>query len=355
MTHTAISRRGIICAGLSALTAAATGQGRHALVSPWDRQPVTPTSAPYDCPNVAPLAADCHADAFYSDPRSSIVDQARLKAYHEAMEPVYANTGAVVTAADAYRKTGSLAAARCAVHLLEADAASRGLAGIMYLRQGKYVRNWISGGDAIAFLKVRGSGVASGAQTAAIREWLRYLAQRTCAFFDDVITRIAGDGRNNHVYWGALSVGAIAIVADDRKLWDWAMGRYDFGMQQILPDGTLELEMARGQRAVHYHLFATCPLVILAELGEANGIAMWSQRDFALKRLCERAASGLADPSYFEKKSGVAQEPTPNGVAGDEISWAVPYLRRFPNQAIAAQLRKAPSIGGIYTGGLPPD
>ena len=59
---------------------------------------------------------------------------------------------------------------------------------------------------------------------------------------------------------------------------DWAMAAYDNGVNQIRPDGTLPLEMARGRRAFHYHLYALAPLVLLAEFGEANQLDLYATR-----------------------------------------------------------------------------
>ena len=62
----------------------------------------------------------------------------------------------------------------------------------------------------------------------------------------------------------ALKLAAIGEAANNRSDFDWAMATYDNGVDQIQPDGTLPLEMARGSRALHYHLYALAPAVGVA-------------------------------------------------------------------------------------------
>src|SRR6185312_4049788 len=54
---------------------------------------------------------------------------------------------------------------------------------------------------------------------------------------------------NNHLYWAGVEVSAAGIAANDRELFDWGMNTYHVGVAQIQPDGTLPLEIRRGQRA----------------------------------------------------------------------------------------------------------
>ena len=80
-------------------------------------QDVKLTDAAYACPEPEHLSPDLTTDGFYSDRKSSVIDPTRLKAYKETSGP-YRNFGnSVVDAADAYRTTGSRAAARCVARL----------------------------------------------------------------------------------------------------------------------------------------------------------------------------------------------------------------------------------------------
>ena len=150
-----------------------------------------------------------------------------------------------------------------------------------------------------------------------------------------------------------FSIAAAGIAADDRQLFRWGMDSYKHGVSQIRDDGTLPLEMARGQRALHYHLYALAPLVFLAEFGEANGLELYAEHDYAIRRLVAVCVQGLQDPSFFQKRTGIPQVTTPGIQAGD-IGWAQAWLRHFPDPEIAKLLAQAPWLNYTAWGGLPP-
>jgi poly(beta-D-mannuronate) lyase len=90
------------------------------------------------------------------------------------------------------------------------------------------------------------------------------------------------------------------------------MDAYKHGVHDIQGDGTLPMEMERGQMALHYHLYALAPLIMLAKFGETNGLQLYAERNDAIERLVARCISGLQDPEFFQKKTGVARRsPTP--------------------------------------------
>jgi poly(beta-D-mannuronate) lyase len=122
------------------------------------------------------------------------------------------------------------------------------------------------------------------------------------------------------------------IAANDNQLFDWGIAAYHIGVAEIEPDGSLPIEMKRGRRALHYHLFALAPLVYLAELGEENGQNLYAERSYALQKLATLSAQGMTNNHFFEQATGVSQD-TPNGPpTAEQINWASIYVSRFPNQ-----------------------
>ena len=193
------------------------------------------------------------------------------------------------------------------------------------------------------------------AQSDAIGAWMKTVAQQVEDYFEGLHQKGATSGRNNHFYWAGFAVMAAGIAADDRDLYSWGSGTYTFGVDQIQADGTLALEMDRGQRALHYHLFAIAPLVTMAELAQANGDDLYGYDHSRLKLLVSVSVSGLADNHFFQEKSGVAQDTPKDGViSGSDISWLAPYARRFPSPEITALLHGVPAAPDRYLGGLPP-
>ena len=326
------------------------------LKSPWDGKHVAVTDAAYSCPAVAHIASDLVTDGFYrlNDPTHSIIDPVRQEAYRKSSDGVKNVGMAVVKAADDYRTTGSLKAAQCAMTQILALAQEHSLAGKMSSNQAYYVQGWVVGAVAIAYLKIRDTGLATPQDTETIAKWMRSVGEQTKDYYDAHKRKGSGDGGNNHLYWAGVELAAIGVAANDRKDFDWAMATYDNGINQIKPDGSLPLEMARGGRALHYHLYALAPLVLLAEFGEANDLDLYAHADGAIHRLANFSIAGLQDPAPFVKATGVQQE-VPKIPSGDQIGWAPPYEQRFPNPALARMIQSAPSLSVYYLGGLPPN
>lgn len=324
------------------------------LQSPWDLHPVTSTPTPYTCPAPIPLPRDIVAFDYYADSRKSIPDPERLRAYDQAASPFDRVSHQAENAADFYVSSGSASAAACVVQILEAEAAQQAMTGSMASNQSYYVQNWTLGALAVTFLKVRDSGAGSPAERGRITAWLASLARSTQSYFDQRRARHAMDGRNNHLYWAGFAVMSAGIASNDRGLYDWGVSRYRDGVRQIADDGTLPLEMARGQRALHYHLFAAAPLVMMAEFGEANGQDLYAEKHGALHRLVDRCVAGLEDNSWFAQRSAFPQDTPGTRLTAADVAWLRPYAERFPNPAIARLLGQVRSLRVLYLGGDPP-
>jgi poly(beta-D-mannuronate) lyase len=324
------------------------------LRSPWDGKAVTLTDAPYACPAIDHLSPNLTTNRFYSDSRSSIIDPVKWEAYVKSAGP-YKNLGQeIVNAADAYRTTGSRAAARCAIEHIGAGAKDGVFTGKMSSNQAYYVQGWVIGATAIAYLKVRDSGLVRPEEEREIVPWIVNVVHQTTSYYDARQLKGTGDAENNHLYWAGVGVAAAGIAANNRKLFDWGIDTYHVGVAQIQPDGSLPREMRRGRRALHYHLYAVAPLVYLAEFGEDNGLHLYAERNYALKKLVVLSTDGLVNNSFFVKATGIQQD-APNGPpTAEEISWAKIYVARFPDPTISALLSKAESLSYMYLGGLPP-
>lgn len=325
------------------------------LRSPWDGHPVALTNAPYACPAIHPLSPDLTTNGFYSDSKSSIIDPAKWKAYVETAGP-YKQLGIdVVNAADAYRATGSRAAVECAIQHMAAAAKEGVFTGKMSSNQSYYVQGWVIGAVAIGYLKIRDSGLISPSQQHEILAWIQRVVPETVHYYDVREEKKTGDAANNHLYWAGVEVAAAGIAANNRKLFRWGIDTYHVGVAQIQPDGTLPREMRRGRRALHYHLYALAPLVYLAEFGQDNGLNLYAERDYAIKKLVNLCVQGLVNNSFFVKATGIPQDTPGKGpLAAEQISWAKVWVARFPNPELSRLLAQASSLSYMYLGGLPP-
>jgi len=325
------------------------------LRSPWDGKAVAASNAPYACAPLAHLTPDLVTDGFYrlDDPTHSIIDPVRQAAYDKSSGVVKVDGLAIVKSADDYGTTGSQQAAQCTLNRVLTMARDKSLSGKMSSSQAYYVQGWVTGAIAIAYLKVRDAVKVTPEQNATIGSWLMSVADQTKSYYKAHKSATNEDGQNNHLYWAGVEVATIGIAANDRADFDWGMATYDNGVNQIKPDGTLPLEMARGKRALHYHLYALAPLVLLAECGEANGLDLYAHANGAIHRLVKVSVNGLHDPSLFEKATGVKQE-VPRVPSGDAIGWAPAYVKRFPNAQLTALIQAAPDLSVFYLGGLSP-
>jgi poly(beta-D-mannuronate) lyase len=329
------------------------------LLSPWDLHPVAAKDGKYSCPTVATLPHDVDAFDYYSDAKHSIIDQKRYEAYNAIKAQYTGVTGTAEHAADHFQETGSTGAATCVMKILLQQAQAEAMTGSVSSNQANYVQNWTLGALAITYLKVRQAGPdvlgATPAQTAALQAWMQKVGGQVETYFAARRTKGTNDGRNNHLYWAGFAVMSAGIAVNDRKLYDWGYSTYKDGIDEIAPDGTLPLEIARGQRALHYHLFALAPLVTMAELAAANGEDSYSYNQGKLHLLVSRTLAGLGDNHYFSTKADALQDTPEKGkIKSNDVIWATPYVRRFPDAAISALLNQAGREPYDYLGGLPP-
>jgi poly(beta-D-mannuronate) lyase len=94
--------------------------------------------------------------------------------------------------------------------------------------------------------------------------------------------------------------------------------------------------------------------VYLAEFGEDNGLNLYAERNFAIRKLAELSSHGLVDNHFFVKATGIAQDLPDGPPAAEQISWAKIYVARFPSPEIEKLLASARSLSYMYLGGLPP-
>jgi poly(beta-D-mannuronate) lyase len=324
------------------------------LRSPWDDHPVALTDAPYDCPPPLPFDKTLNAESYYTDAHHSVIDEKKREAEEKATAaPTHLGQWST-EAADAYLTKGSSAAAACVYSLLDAAAKAHAWTGEMPTAQGHYEQKWLLAGSAIAYLKVRNSGVGSPDQQKEILKWFTSVANRVTDYVDTKKVTPDSDAWNNHRYWAGLAVAAAGIADNDKSDFQWGIASYKAGVDQISSDGVLPREMDRAARALHYHLYALAPLIMIAELAEANGTDLYSYNNGAIHRLVKLCIAGLQNPELFAKATGVPQDIVAGQYSGADIGWAVPWVRRFPDPQLSAWITQAGTVRFWQWGGLPP-
>ena len=146
------------------------------------------------------------------------------------------------------------------------------------------------------------------------------------------------------------------MVADDRKLLDWAVAAYKAGVCGATAQGGLPLELTRGKKALEYHLFALNALVPVAAFAEANAIPAYNICNGALSKIVRFTLRSIADPTAMSAAAGKAQEPFPKGLPpAQSVAFLELYRRAFPGavpmeaQLLALRPFVTTNLGGNQT------
>jgi len=259
------------------------------------------------------ISLDIHK--FYSDKNNSIIDE-KLKAEYDLIKkPLNNFLNKMVKMADAFFYSDKNEEGICANTWIYSWAKQKALLGDMKTEQAYYERKWMLSGITLAYAKIR--SLATKEEKIVIEEWLSTLAQLTMQHSQEV-----NRSKNNHYYWEGLAVGAVGRMTNNKILLDWSEHVFDQAMNDVGKEGELPLEVVRGQRALHYHLFASAPLVMLASI---------LHKDSAnLTRLVSFTFSSIKNSSVISKMAGVPQEKPLN----HNMAWLEIYLRLYPNKEI---------------------
>ncbi len=295
---------------------------------------VAPKGSPAECKDAAPepvtsLAVTSIYDQ--SDKSRSTIDDDQFDTYTEGMSGVRDFLTYVTKAASDYVASGGkkVAKAACALAWIDAWAGGDAMSDLD-TRQSALSTTRIVAGMGMAYLSIRPYAEATGFDTSAIEAWFKARAEAFVAVYEGSGDR--GSNRSNHRYWGGFAVAVSGVVADDRDLLDWGIESYRIGVCQIDARGALPLELERAKKARDYHLHAIAPLIMIAELAEANGTDAYGFCDGAMHRLVKFALTSVEDPDEIEALTGAKQVklPTDDGaIRGDRLAWVEPYFKRF--------------------------
>ena len=205
-------------------------------------------------------------------------------------------------------------------------------------------------GLAFAYAQVKPIAEPSADQ-AVIEEWLTARARGTMAFFETEAPPNAS--RNNLRAWAALAVARVGLTVEDAAMIDWADASVRLVVCQAAPDGSLPLEMARRELALHYQLHAVTPLVVTAALLQARGHDLFMACDRALHRTVGFTLDAFDNPKLVETLSGKPQSYFDGSekLRGFELAWAEAYLSLFVAPRLTAFVASYGALGNSKLGG----
>src|SRR5580698_8883452 len=184
---------------------------------------------------------------------------------------------AVSNGAARYVVTGNPAEAQCVANLLARWAAANALLDYSFTEssQAWYQVEWTLSSVSLSWNVVQADANIPAAQRAAILGWMHQVTE----YMLDQDPHPGEPAReNNHAYWRGLCATSVGILTSDDKLYRRGLAQYVRAIGQINPDGSLPLEMARHENALHYQSFALTPLVMIAELAHRQGADLYSIR-----------------------------------------------------------------------------
>ncbi|MCU5775216.1 alginate lyase family protein [Winslowiella arboricola] len=185
--------------------------------------------------------------------------------------------------------------------------------------QGDYERHWRAVNIALSYSKL--DKVMPLGWRPAIVRWLNL-------FGDAISTRMELYGNNNHKTWAACALLAIWNATGKQEFYDKAATQFVTDLGHINANGTINVELLRGSKALHYHHFSFGPLVMMCEIAQQHGSDWYSLNEGSIHRLAEVVIHGINDPAWFASRNGlVAQDITELGHGWGGMPF---YVRRFP-------------------------
>ena len=326
----------------------------EALRSPWDSKPVALSSIPYHCPPAVPISPDISITARLDDEDNPTPDAVKEAVYAESTHALNQFTNHFVHAADNYRDTGSPEAAKCAIELIAAAAEGNAMAGNMASRLAWQHQNSTLRAAAIAYLKVRGSGVIRPDQSSVILDWMTGIVQQERFYYEHLSCgKKSCDLLGHRGLEVALATAAIGIARNDRGMLKWGIDQYRTAVESIGASGTLHYDN-KGRYALRSNDESAASLVLIAELAQANGEQLYDYDHGRIQILVHTVTRGLVDPSPF-RAANHADQLIASPLTSAEVSWLAPYNSRFPDPVAASLIQQAGPAGADVWGGDPPE
>jgi poly(beta-D-mannuronate) lyase len=338
----------VLAGGILLAFAACTVQTRTveiALKPPFDISAIRTSvgkkdTAAFECAKPPKAMKDLEFESIYSNlsANSSIVDLEAQAAYREKTAPISRFENQITTMANRYIQSNPPRPeiAACTLDWLKRWAKQNALLGHANAT-GEQVRKWTLASASLAYLQIKDEKSLNKEDKKIVRQWLRKVSAHVVKDFSEDTDRMSR--RNNHLYWAAWSVAVTSVALDDQRSFNWAMNQARIGIAQISAEGTLPLEIARGRKALNYHVYAATPLFLLAEVGLANGINLYAENEGGLHQLADLIMRSADDPSFFEQMTGEKQDME-RTVTSTSMGWIEAYNKHYPSEKTEYWIKK---------------
>jgi poly(beta-D-mannuronate) lyase len=222
------------------------------------------------CPTPPSPMPSLPIHVFYAEDGTGSVIEEDIHAHNKKIrQPLETFLTELAILSDDVAASRNVKARACAINYMKQWADASALLGKRYSAQDAFVRGWALVRLSLIRTKLSPTLPEEATAIALIDAWLQQLASWVMNYHET--KRHNATQRNNLYYWAIVGVGITGLVTDNPALWDYARQGFQFASTQIQPDGSLPLEMKRGQRALRYHAFALKPLGLFALLLHQRG------------------------------------------------------------------------------------
>lgn len=282
-----------------------------------------------------------------NDPSQSHINLQAAASYQKRSAPLWDFVRYSAKYASLYVNNNDVNSAQCALTAMKAWADAGALTQLLSRSSQLNMGRNLSG-IVLSYKKVR--SVATESQRVAIERWLLTIGKKIPEYFIPIEKTKTALG--NLRYWNGLAAAAIGDLVGDEELLKWGMDSYHAGMCQVDQSGALPIEMHRAGRALAYQLYATAPLVALAEIMKSHDLAPEKECNGALQRLVNFSIASSIDVSAVEKKSGSKQVIGPYKIlAGWHFAWIDIYQRNFGPIAAIGSIKVTRPLLDPFLGG----
>lgn len=308
-------------------------------------------SADFTCNSPPSPLEDLRFETFYRDvgDSASIVDPEAYGSYQVAVKPLRDMESGLTNMANRYVRSNPPRPdiAACVLDWMWIWAREKAMMGDIN-RSGEFVRKWALASLATTWIQIRDDRDLDPKKRRKVEFWLRGITNEVKRDYSRDRERMSR--RNNHLYWAAWSVAAAGAALDDPVMFAWAMKRASVGIDEIDQDGTLPLELERGRKAFHYHVFSATPLFMLAGIAQRNGIDLYAENEDALERLSGLILKNADNPSYFRKLTGEEQDMT-RSLSASNLVWLELYDKLYPDRRARKRLKQLRPLRASRVGG----
>ncbi len=237
----------------------------------------------------------------YTDARGSVVDQAAENKNKDLCAGVDKFMGYLAKTLDNPNAKPGDPMSDCAYANFHkwAEAGALTVEPKVYNRGGTMKRGQYLVGLNIYALKFRAAGYDIDPM---ILSWLRNLNYKNMNYYQH------GSNRGNLYNWSGASTALFALLDNDQKAIDYQNQVWRVAMSSIKPDGTIDGEMARGHRALIYHMFSFSATLVQRGAREALGYKESAADRDQLQLLADEIGRTLRDPKVMEIPAQATQE-----------------------------------------------